>query len=104
MTVPFRASPNLSPSLSKFSLIEALKLDPPDPLSTVNLQQADTRHNRSSSTESMVPPPHEMDFQFFASGQRMVSGQVITLTNKAEWIGKARLLPSGLIQRLQAEN
>ncbi|KAB5511263.1 hypothetical protein DKX38_030058 (mitochondrion) [Salix brachista] len=51
-----RASPNLSPSLSKFSLIEALKLDPPDPLSTVNLrrhktqpQQFDGEHGSSSS-------------------------------------------------------
>jgi hypothetical protein len=35
----------------------------------------DTRHNRSSSTKSMVPPPHEMDLKFFASGQRMEHGQ-----------------------------
>lgn len=37
--------------------------------------EADTRHNRSSSTKSMVPPPHEMDLKFFASGQRMEHGQ-----------------------------
>ena len=37
------------------------------------------------------------------SGWNTVSAvdRVISRTNKAEWIGIARLLPSGLIQRLQ---
>lgn len=53
-----------------------------------------------------------MDLKFFASGQRMepllhrpysigAVDRVISRTNKAEWIGIARLLPSGLRQEVE---
>lgn len=36
-------------------------------LSSAPGTDADTRHNRSSSTKSMVPPPNEIDWKLLAS-------------------------------------